>query len=223
MKQNTKTVITVVTVVTLVIVIGFAVHYHSENKRLNSELNQFKNFGNNSHRSPLSVVKRELSIIPNSLIESREFANKLKLKIENGGYSLFYSDNKLIGNERTLQIMFDFVSAGMKSIVNREVNNGRGPADFIVAQAPNDKTVIEIKLPTGGKKKVIHGLTTQTDIYKRVNNTTNSIRILAFFSEKQEKMIDAVMEELNLKNDLNVIVIDARNYNKQSASKALTA
>ncbi len=221
MKQNTKIIITVGIVCTIIVVAGIAYHYHSENKRLLSKLDQFKNFDNKKQRSPLSVVHNSFRGIPDSLDESMKHAKFLKHKIENGDvYKSFYRGNERFGDEKVLQSMYSLTTMGMKNDINRDPNNGRGCPDFIVSYGSHDKTVVEFKLATGGKEKLKHGLSTQVGIYEASNNTSKSVRIIAYFTKDEEKMVFDVLKELDLINNPYIVCIDARKDNKPSASIA---
>jgi hypothetical protein len=71
----------------------------------------------------------------------------LKDVIENkGGHRLFYIDDKPIEREADLQILYRLVWFGTPSDVSREVDDGRGPADFKVSRGAKDKTIVEMKL-----------------------------------------------------------------------------
>ena len=54
---------------------------------------------------------------------------------------------------------------------------------------------------------------------EKANNTDKSITVLFFFTEKEEKKIDRVLEELKIKKKKIIIVIDCTKQ-KPSASNA---
>ena len=86
--------------------------------------------------------------------ESLERIRFLKHVVEDrGGYRPFYVDGRPIEREADVHVMFDLVWLGSPSDVNREVNKGRGPADFTVSRGAADKTVIEFKLASNSQIK----------------------------------------------------------------------
>ena len=99
--------------------------------------------------------------------------------------------------------------------VNREVNNGRGPADYKVSFGSGSATVVEFKLAsnTSLKKNLAH----QLEIYQRANDTQYGIKVIMYFSDEELAKVNGILKELNLDNKPNVILIDARK--KVSASK----
>ena len=104
------------------------------------------------------------------------------------------------------------------SDVNREVNNGRGPVDFKVSRGNKDKTLIEFKLASNSQLK--RNLRNQVGIYETANETKKSIKVILYFSETELKRVTKIMNELGLGEKDNIILIDARNDNKPSASTA---
>jgi hypothetical protein len=102
--------------------------------------------------------------------------------------------------------------------VNREVNNGRGPADFTVSRGSADKTVIEFKLASNSQLK--RNLEKQAEIYKESSRAHNTIKVIVFFSEVQEAKVTGVLRDLRMEGVENIVLIDARPDNKSSASKA---
>lgn len=152
-------------------------------------------------------------------IESLERLRFFKHVVEDrGGYRLFYIDGRPIEREADVHVMFDLVWLGSPSDVNREVNNGRGPADFTVSRGAADKTVIEFKLASNSQIK--RNLEKQAEIYKNGSRAQNTIKVVAFFSESQEAKITGVLRDLKLEGAENVVLIDARADNKPSGSKA---
>ena len=71
----------------------------------------------------------------------------LKDIIENkGGHRIFYAEGKPIRRESDLHILFRLTWFATFSDVSREVNDGRGPADFKISRGSLDKTIFEFKL-----------------------------------------------------------------------------
>ena len=56
------------------------------------------------------------------------------------------------------------------------------------------------------------------EIYKKANNTEYGIKVIIYFTEDEYKKVNSVLEELELTDDPNTILIDARKDNKISAS-----
>lgn len=156
---------------------------------------------------------------PNSYEEAYERVTYLKDVIENkDGYRIFYDKGQPIKKESDIQVMFKLTCIGAVSDINAEVNNGRGPVDFKSSIGSTDKTLIEFKLASNGKLK--QNLKNQVEVYKKANNTNKSIKVIVYFSEQEYLKVRGVLKELELENDKNVVLIDARLDNKPSASNA---
>lgn len=74
----------------------------------------------------------------------------------------------------------------------------------------------EHKLASNSKLK--QNLAKQVDVYKAASNTERAIKVILFFSEAEEKKILDILNELNLAGNDGIVLIDARNDNKPSAS-----
>ena len=141
----------------------------------------------------------------------------LKDAIENKDcYLLFYNGDEPIKQEKDLQLMFRLVCYGSKFDINREVNNGRGPVDYKISNGAIDTSLIEFKLAKSTKLK--QNLKNQLEIYKKSNNTNNGLKVILFFTAEEEIRVTTILKELNMENDNNIILIDARKDNKISAS-----
>lgn len=148
--------------------------------------------------------------------ESLNRVNYLKQVIENNdGYRMFYLNGEPIKRESDLQIIYRFTWYASDYDVNREVNNGRGPADYVISKGSKDKTVVEFKLASNSKLE--QNLTNQVAIYEKANNTENSIKAILYFNESEYLKVESILEKLELDNKPNVILIDASP--KISASK----
>ena len=163
------------------------------------------------------IDKRFFEISPKSTYaETLQRVKYFKDCIEkNDGYKIFYIDGKPVKREADLQIMFRFVWYATDLDVNREVNNGRGPADYKVSYGANNSTIVEFKLAsnTGLKKNLAH----QLEIYQSVNNTEFGIKVIMFFTDAEKVKVEKILRDLNIDNKPNVFLIDARQ--KESASK----
>ena len=68
--------------------------------------------------------------------------------------------------------------------------------------------------------KEVKELEKQIEIYKKASDTTNSIKAIIYFTDSEYKRINKVLSELGLNGSRDVVLIDARKDNKQSASIA---
>lgn len=155
---------------------------------------------------------------PTTLEEVRERVLWIKHVIEKqDGYTIFYKNKKLIGREKDLQVMVKIVWYGSVSDLSPEINAGRGPADFKSSRGALDKTMIETKLASNPRLK--DNLRSQQEVHKSANRTKKGIKVILFFTKSEKEKINRVLKELGLSNDENIIVIDARQDNKPSASR----
>ena len=134
------------------------------------------------------------------------------------GYRLLYLDGKPIQRENDLQILYILTWFASELDCNREVNNGRGPVDFKVSHGRRDSTLVEMKLAKNSWLR--QNLENQVEIYKKANATNKAIKVILYFTEDEYKKVYKIRKELNLLADDNIVLIDARNDNKPSASKA---
>jgi hypothetical protein len=143
----------------------------------------------------------------------------LKDVIENkGGHRLFYNGDEAIEREADLQILYRLVWFGTPSDVSREVNDGRGPADFKISRGQKDKTIVEMKLAKNTHLK--RNLQKQAEIYKKASDARHSIKVILFFTPEEEERTVEILKELDMLNNPDVVLIDARSDNKPSGSKA---
>ena len=143
----------------------------------------------------------------------------LKDEIENkDGYRLFYYKGQPIEREEDVQILYRLTWRATPSDLNREVNNGRGPVDFKVSRGSRDKTLIEFKLAKNSQLK--RNLQKQVKIYEDANNTKKSIKVILYFNVDQLNRVLNIMDELGIRKHKDIVLIDARNDNKPSASVA---
>lgn len=133
------------------------------------------------------------------------------------GYKTLYNNGERIVNENDLQRMFKFVWYETTFKTDFETNNGRGPADAVVSKGSKNQNVIEFKLASNSKLKHVFK---QTEIYKRANETENSIIVIFYFSEAEFSKVKRIIKDagLNDKVDDNIILIDCREDNKSSGS-----
>jgi hypothetical protein len=155
-----------------------------------------------------------------SLEEVIARANYLKHCIEErDGYRIInHRDSDKPSNEKIVQLLFILVWFGSEFDLNREVNNGRGPVDYTSSFGAKDKTIIEFKL--GSNPQLKQGLEKQTEVYLSANNTTKKVVIIVCYTEKNQESVNRILNELGLQDAENIILIDARNDNKPSASNS---
>lgn len=168
------------------------------------------------------LLARDLSrpVVPiTSHAEAMDHVLYLKHVIEdNDGYRLFYVDGKPVETEHDLQLMFKLTWSKTVFDVNSEVNNGRGPVDFKISNGNIDKTLVEFKLARNRKLK--QNLENQVEIYKAANDTNVAIKVIVYFTEQELDRLISILTQLEIEDDPNVVLIDARNDNKPSASVA---
>jgi hypothetical protein len=143
----------------------------------------------------------------------------LKDIIENkDGYRILYLDGKPIADEDDLQILYRLTWRATPSDVSRESNSGRGPVDFKISRGSQDKTLVEFKLAKNSQLK--RNLANQTAIYEKAHDTNKSIKVILYFTEEELARVQRILKALQLSDDRNIVLIDARSDNKPSASKA---
>lgn len=167
----------------------------------------------------LRIDTRRLQRPVNSFAEAMDRANYLKHVIENNdGYRLFYVEGKPIQREEDLQLLFRLTWYKTEFDVNAEVNNGRGPVDYKISKGMTDKTLVEFKLAKNRKLK--QNLENQVAVYEKANQSTDSIKVILYFTSEELERVYRILEELDLSDDDRVILIDGRRDNKPSASNA---
>ena len=139
--------------------------------------------------------------------------------IENkDGYRLLNRDGEPFSREEDVQLAFGLVWGGTEPDVNREVNNGRGPVDFKASYGAGDKSLIEFKLASNTALK--KNLQKQVAIYEKANGTRLSVKVIVCYTERHQDRVNAILNELGLHGEESIVLIDARNDNKPSASVA---
>lgn len=157
------------------------------------------------------------NVVPDAHSESLQRAQYLKHVIEDqDGYRAFYLNGKPLNREDMLQIMFRLVWYGTSLDVNREVNNGRGAVDYKVSYGKKNSSLVEFKLASNSKLK--QNLENQVDVYKTASETNRAIKVIMYYTEKEYERVTKILNELGLIGCPDIILIDARNDNKPSAS-----
>ena len=150
--------------------------------------------------------------------EARRRVAFLRDVIENkGGWRLFFADGKPLRRESDLHIMFRLTWCNTPSDVNREVNNGRGPSDFEVSRSRFDKSIVEFKLAKS--TSLTRNLKHQAEAYQRASDAQHALKVIVFFTADEEARALSILRELGLSGNSDVVLIDARDDNKTSASR----
>lgn len=153
-----------------------------------------------------------------SYAEAHQRLAYLKDVIENkGGHRIFYHKGVAIQRESDLQILFRFVWFGSPFDVGTEANDGRGPVDYKVSMG-RDKTLVEMKLAKNTQLE--KNLSKQLPIYQAASDAENGIKAIIYFSYAEQQRVESVLDKLGILGHKDVVLIDARNDNKPSGSKA---
>ncbi len=155
----------------------------------------------------------------NTLDEARARVQFLKDIIENkGGFRIFYIDGQPVRRESDLHILFRLTWYATPSDVSREVDDGRGPADFKISRGARDKSIVEFKLASNTHLK--RNLQTQAELYQRASDAASALKVILYFSAEELRRVENILKEIGLSGHPDVILIDARRDNKPSASNA---
>ena len=139
--------------------------------------------------------------------------------IENkGGHELFYAKGEPIRREADVQILFRFVWRDTPSDVSREVDDGRGPADYKISRGSVDKTLVEFKLAQNTQLK--RNLKSQVEVYRKASDAQYGYKVILYFSYRELMQVQRILGDLELQDDPHVVLVDARRDNKPSGSKA---
>jgi len=137
---------------------------------------------------------------------------------DNDGYKLLNRDGRPFSTEAEAHLAFGLVWCKTDLDINREPNNGRGPVDFKASYGAGDKSLIEFKL--GSNTQLKRNLEKQVQVYEQANGTRSSVKAIICYTARQQARVDTVLKNLGIENEESVVVIDARNDNKPSASRA---
>ena len=142
----------------------------------------------------------------------------LKHVIEDkGGWRIFYHEGRPIERESDLQILFRLVWFGTMSDAGSEANDGRGPVDFKISRG-REKTLVEMKLASNSKLEV--NLRKQLEIYKTSAGAQTGIYVIIYFTAQQRVRVEEILKKVASSKNADIVLIDARNDNKTSASAA---
>lgn len=155
---------------------------------------------------------------PNSYEAGMQRVQFLKHVIEKqDGYRLFYVKGIPISRESDLQIMFKLTWFASKFSSDAEVNNGRGPADFLVSYGSGDKSIIEFKLAKNSHME--KNLKNQAKIYSDASRAKHPpIMAILYFNLTEADKVRRILTKNGLSGSKHIVLIDASP--KDSASKA---
>lgn len=149
--------------------------------------------------------------------EAHERLTFFKDVIENkGGHKMFYVGGQPLARETDLHIMYRLVWLGTPSDVSREVNDGRGPADFKISRGAADKTIVEFKLAKN--KSLERNLIAQAEAYQKASDAKEAIKVIVHFTEDERAKVVRALKKCGLEGHPDIVLIDASL--KESASKA---
>jgi hypothetical protein len=135
----------------------------------------------------------------------------------NDGWRIFYVNGQPITREKDVHIFYRLTWFASAFDVNSEANSGRGPVDFAISRGSANKALVEFKLASNSG--LANNLEHQTKIYQRAHRTDKSVKVIIYYNEDELTKVKSVLRQLELEDDQSIVLIDARNDNKQSASK----
>lgn len=139
-----------------------------------------------------------------------------KKVLESNSRSLYIKEKPI--QEKQLQLMFKMATYDSLFDYNSEVNNGRGPIDFIISFGSRDKIGLELKLASNTKLK--QNLLNQGKVYKEDSNLKHVIKTIFFFSNKDLERVNKILKELNKSVDnREIFLIDCRKKDSGSNQK----
>jgi hypothetical protein len=145
-------------------------------------------------------------------------AHYLKEVIEdNDGWRIFYLNGHPLTREKDVHILYRLTWFATAFDVNSEANSGKGPVDFAISRGSANKALVEFKLASNSQ--LAANLQHQTAAYQKAHRTTKSVKVVMYYTEAELAKVNSVLRQLGLENDKTVVLIDARNDNKESASK----
>ena len=151
--------------------------------------------------------------------ETRQRIEFFKDVVENkGGHRIFYSKGKAIRKETDAHILYRMTWFASPSDISREVDDGRGPADFKISRGAKDKTLVEFKLASNPQLR--RNLEKQLEIYQKASDAKVGFKVIIYFTAEELARVEKFLKELDLVGNTHVYLVDARDDNKPSGSKA---
>jgi ABC-type multidrug transport system ATPase subunit len=90
--------------------------------------------------------------------------------------------------------------------VSREVDDGRGPADFKISRGAWDKTILEFKLAKNSHLK--RNLQQQAQLYQDASDAEGGLRVVMYFTDQELKRVQKILQELSLTGHPDIMLID---------------
>jgi hypothetical protein len=170
-------------------------------------------------RKQLILASQFYRIAGDTYHDAHQRVASLKDMIENkGGHRFFYVKGRPIEREEDVQIAYGLTWFGTISDVSREVNDGRGPADFKISRGSKDKTIVEFKLASNSQLR--RNLRRQAEVYQGASDARRAIKVIIYFTRDELRRVTGILKELGLSGSPDVVLIDARRDNKPSGSRA---
>jgi len=158
------------------------------------------------------------SVAGNTYEEAMKRVLFFKDVIENkGGHRIFYYKGMPVEREEDVHILYRMTWFATDTDVSREVNDGRGPADFKISKGL-DKTLVEFKLAKNSQLK--RNLEKQAEIYAKASDAQAAIKVIVYFTAEERARVAAILKALKLTGHPNIVLVDARNDNKPAGSNA---
>ena len=162
---------------------------------------------------------RFYELVGDTYEEAKARLGFLKDVIENkGGWRIFYVNGDPLTSEKDLHILYRLTWFATSSDVSREVDDGRGPADFKISRGSQDKTIVKFKLASNSRLR--QNLETQAEKYKEASDAHHALKAVLYFTETELERVTTILKDLGLLGSPDICLIDARSDNKPSASKA---
>src|SRR5438094_9829798 len=121
----------------------------------------------------------------------------MKDHVENkGAHRIFYLRGKPLEREEDLQILYKLTWYASPLSVSREVNDGRGPADYLLSYGAKDKTIVEFKLAKNTQLK--RNLERQVEIYQKASDAKRAIKVILYFSRSERVRVESILKSLKL-------------------------
>ena len=92
--------------------------------------------------------------------------------------------------------------------------------DFAISMGSANKSLVEFKLASNSQ--LAANLGHQTEIYQRAHRTKKSVKVIIYYTEEELARVASILKQLRLEKEKNIVLIDVRDDNKQSASKVRT-
>ena len=159
----------------------------------------------------------------------KEFVGYFKDFVElRSGYKLLWNDTRTTPrSEEDVQLLFkgilDEHCRANNIDFTREVNQGMGPVDFRFSCGYSNRVLLEAKLAKN--TRFWNGLKKQLPKYMKIDSCRKGIFLVIVYSDKDLKRINEIQTIKNEtalfhKVDLEVVIVNARVEDKESASKS---